>query len=137
MNRQKRRGANAIEFALTFPVLVLMLAAMVDYGWYFGQRQWVLGAVREASRAGALASQDDDAVALATTRANAMLTQAGLNPSNATVEVGFTGDPPNVMIEVEVSHPFTPLMGTLSILGPVAYPDTLNARLVARMEDQG
>ncbi len=136
MKRRNQRGSNAVEFALTLPVLVVMLSGLIDYGWYFSQHQAVLSAVREATRAGTLAGEDEDAAAIAIARAQEALTQAGLNGGAATVDVDFLGAAPNLLIEVDVSVPFSPLMGTLALLGDHTYPPTLNGRLVARIEDQ-
>lgn len=52
MNR--RRGANAIEFALCMPIFVLLVAATVDFGWLFYHRSTVDAAVAEGCREGAL-----------------------------------------------------------------------------------
>ncbi len=48
--RWSRRGANAIEFALTFPVFFVILTIPMDYGWYFLQQSLVQGALRDAVR---------------------------------------------------------------------------------------
>jgi Flp pilus assembly protein TadG len=136
LRTRDRRGSNAVEFALTMPILILIIAGIVDYGWFFSQHQIVVTAVREASRAAALTPEDGDAVAEAQARAQAVLTQAGMDASAATVTTTFSGAPPDVLVEVEVSTDFEPLMGTLATLGTNVYPSQLRARLVARMEDQ-
>ena len=33
--RSLRRGASAIEFALTLPVMITIFSVIVEYGWYF------------------------------------------------------------------------------------------------------
>ena len=35
---RSRRGANAIEFALTAPVLIFLILGIMDYGWFFLNR---------------------------------------------------------------------------------------------------
>ena len=33
----RRRGASALEFALTLPVVMAILAGILEYGWYLFQ----------------------------------------------------------------------------------------------------
>lgn len=49
-----RRGANAIEFAMIAPVLVMMIAGITDYGWYFWREALLINGLRESVRAGGL-----------------------------------------------------------------------------------
>ena len=55
-----RRGSQAVEFALVMPVFVVLLAAIIDFGWYFRQCALVQDAVRDAARVGAT-TQDNTA----------------------------------------------------------------------------
>lgn len=57
-SRRFRRGSQAVEFALVLPVLVGMLLALVDYGWFFLRQALVVNAVREAMRFGSIQSPD-------------------------------------------------------------------------------
>ena len=50
MNR--RRGASALEFALTLPVVMLVLAGILEYGWYLFQLSNVVHALRDGTRIG-------------------------------------------------------------------------------------
>lgn len=52
--RRSRRGANAIEFALVSPLLIAMLAGIVDYGWYFWREALIINGLRESVRSGGL-----------------------------------------------------------------------------------
>ncbi len=56
--RRARRGSQAVEFALTLPVLVTMLLALVDYGWFFLRQAMVVNTVRESMRFGAMQTPD-------------------------------------------------------------------------------
>src|SRR5689334_5130936 len=51
---RSRRGANAIEFALLMPVLVVMLGGLLDYGWYFWREALLINGLRESVRAGGM-----------------------------------------------------------------------------------
>ncbi|MBW1878719.1 MAG: pilus assembly protein [Deltaproteobacteria bacterium] len=63
--KRDRRGANALEFALVMPVLVLLTFAGMDYAWYFIAQQELQYATREATRAGAQTQLEEDPVAAA------------------------------------------------------------------------
>lgn len=54
MNRRRRTGSNAIEFALTVPLFVLIVTAIMEFGWMFFVRSTVIHAVRDGCRAGAV-----------------------------------------------------------------------------------
>ncbi len=57
--RNLRRGANAIEFALTLPVFVALVMAIFEFGWMFFMRSTIIHAVRDGCRAGAVIPQTD------------------------------------------------------------------------------
>ena len=42
--QRKQRGANAIEFALTLPVFLVVFLGAMDWGWYFFIRSQVVNA---------------------------------------------------------------------------------------------
>ena len=54
MTRRCRTGSNAIEFALTVPLFVLIVTAIMEFGWMFFVRSTVIHAVRDGCRAGAV-----------------------------------------------------------------------------------
>ena len=54
MRPTNRRGSNAIEFALTVPLFVAMVTAIIEFGWMFFMRSTVIHAVRDGCRAGAV-----------------------------------------------------------------------------------
>lgn len=60
MRTSRRRGANAIEFALIAPMLLVMLAGTLDYGWYFWREAMLVNGLREAVRAGGMQSAGTD-----------------------------------------------------------------------------
>ena len=48
--RRRDRGAAAVEFALVFPLLLIMLFAIIDFGWVLNQQMSVTAAAREGAR---------------------------------------------------------------------------------------
>ncbi len=48
--RSKERGAALVEFALVMPILVLLLAGIVEFGWLFAQNLNVRHGAREGAR---------------------------------------------------------------------------------------
>lgn len=53
IRRIRRSGAAALEFSLTLPLLLMLLAAVIDYGDYMNKRVVVARAVMEGARSGA------------------------------------------------------------------------------------
>lgn len=48
--RQRRRGQGLVEFALMFPVLLIMLSGLMEFGFLLNEYLDVLDAAREAAR---------------------------------------------------------------------------------------
>lgn len=48
--RHEDRGAQAVEFALIVPVLLLLVLGIIDFGYVFGQQLSLNQAVREGAR---------------------------------------------------------------------------------------
>ena len=74
MNVRRDRGATAVEFALVFPLLLIMLFAIIDFGWVLNQQMSVTAAAREGARYYAIHNIETDAQAEAETRASALVT---------------------------------------------------------------
>lgn len=57
--QQAQRGSYAIEFAMTLPILIIILSGTIDYGWYFHVQMAVINATREGAHAGSQIRNSD------------------------------------------------------------------------------
>lgn len=85
----RQRGAAAVEFAIVFPLLFLVMAGIVDYGRYFLTEIQLTNAVREGARVAVIGEDVDDIKARVLTAAPAV---PGLSTGTVTVaECAGTG----------------------------------------------
>jgi Flp pilus assembly protein TadG len=77
---QSERGAELIEFALVFPLLLLVVLGMVDFGFLFQRMEVVTNAAREGARIAVLPGY---AASDVTARVQSYLTAGGV-PTTAT-----------------------------------------------------
>ncbi len=126
----RRRGGNAVEFALVTPVLVMMLMGIVEYGWYFSQHQSVVTAARHAARFGAAMPWEDDPEEWAVQEVLDSMERQGIAVHDAAVEAHFEGETPYVtlVLNVDVSYP--------GLTGLVPTPQTISTEVMMRLEDQ-
>jgi len=106
-----RRGANALEYALVMPVVILLTFAGMDYAWYFIAQQELQYATREATRAGAQTRLEEDPVAAAYERLGSEMRKGVVLP-RLTVEAhaGIVSGP---AIEVRTYAKVPPLLGVV------------------------
>lgn len=60
MNRRNHKGGASVEFVVVLPVLLLLMAAFVDFGIMFNNKQVLTNASREGARAGIINIKDSD-----------------------------------------------------------------------------
>lgn len=82
---RQEKGAELIEFALVFPVLLMTVLGIIDFGFLFQKYQVVTNAAREGARVAVLPGYGDADVQ---TRVNQFLAAGGLTDPGATVTVG-------------------------------------------------
>jgi Flp pilus assembly protein TadG len=119
--RHRQGGAVAVEFALVFPLLLTLVLAAIDWGWFFFIDQVVTNCAREGARAGTvLAPPPTSTTAQATAAAKAAslaflqqvhFTQQGVTASYTTVD-GTDA------IAVTVTYPVGSLTGLLTNVMP-------------------
>ena len=111
--RFARLGGNAgnavIEFALVFPLLLLIVFGISEFGRALRTVQALNSAAREGSRLAAVTAPDVGAV---TTRVNEVLAAAQVTSSGLTVE-GPLGTVPEQTVRVTVTSDFEVLSGTI------------------------
>ena len=62
--RRKRRGANAIEFALTLPVFLLIISGIIDFSWFAYQRSIMKTASMEGCRSASMVDPGESDIAI-------------------------------------------------------------------------
>ncbi|MHC4949345.1 MAG: TadE/TadG family type IV pilus assembly protein [Planctomycetota bacterium] len=80
----QRRGLSALEMAIIFPLLLVMVAGIIEYGWLFLQTQQVTNAARQGARIGARRDASNTDVDLAILQS---MTDGGLAGSGYTYTI--------------------------------------------------
>jgi Flp pilus assembly protein TadG len=79
------RGAELVEFALTFPLLLLVCLGIIDFGLLFQRYEVLTNAAREGARVSVLPGYSNADVIV---RVNQFLQGTSLNPASVTTTVG-------------------------------------------------
>ena len=126
--RRRQLGQGLTEFALIFPVFILLLVLVFDFGRAIYAHHTISNAARAGARV-AIVDQTIDPI-----RAKAEAQTVGLNPDDITVPdpefgcpIGGPTVPLKIGCEAEVTveysyHPLTPIVG--SIIGPMTLSAT-------------
>lgn len=126
--RRQRRGANAIEFALCLPVLLLFLGGICEYGLLFNQYLGLISSTRNGARWGANWTVDSgDSTAETVARVRDSLPLVGLNCTEDDERAGSCEVSATLIdvggydaVEVTTILNYAPIMG-----GLVPVPSTL------------
>jgi len=118
MTGRGRRGSSAIEFALTLPILIVILAGILEYGWYLFQLSNVVHAVRDGARIGVTVPAGDSPgpEARATAHARDVLNGLGVPCSESggcqvVAAIAPAGDVEVLVLTIEVEY--EPMIGLL------------------------
>lgn len=111
------RGAAAVEFALVFPMLVLVLIGIVEYGSVFNAQLMLTSAAREGART--MAVTGDAAQARAAVIDAAIGLSPALTAANVTVTPTSCSATTNVSVTIAYAKPYlTGLFGaTIALEG--------------------
>ena len=124
--KEDEQGQTMVEFAILFPVLVVMLFGIIQFGIVFNNYLALTDAVRAGAREASVARQtaDPSSAAAAAVRSSA----ADLNQSalSVTVTSGWT---PGSDVTVAASYPFS-----ISLLGWVVTTGSLKSQTTERVE---
>jgi Flp pilus assembly protein TadG len=134
--RRGRRASTTMEFALTFPVYVVVLFGIVDGGMLYYQQSSLDSATRTACRGGTTVDPGTNNVNIqtvydyVTNEVPLELDAMGVNSNNLSISSTTTGAAPTLTLICTVQQPFTAL--TKFVL-----PDmTLTSTTAMRMEYQ-
>lgn len=111
-------GQSLVELAIGLPILLALIIGIAEFGRAWNVRQVTTNAAREGARLGVIQGALEADVR---TAIDSRLTDAGLNPGDATVSiVGMnTGPGPGNSTSVQIDYPFQ-----FQFIGPVV--DFLN-----------
>lgn len=132
MSRARRRGAAAIEFALTSIAFFLLLFIIIDYGWLFLRRANIQDAVFRGARAGSVVATSADPVGTATAEVQNQLVAHGIDPADVAITAAVGGSTPTQVLTVSADMPYVPPVN-FSVL-PV--PDRIGATMSMHLEVQ-
>jgi Flp pilus assembly protein TadG len=141
---RSERGAELIEFALTLPLLLLLVLGIIEFGFMFQEYEVVTNAAREGARLGTLIPSAGYTTGEAQTRAIDYLQAGGLDPLRATAVVNLqqapiTGTVPLKCMQVANAtvtylHPVPFVSGIMSYFGGNQGTITLRGFSVMRTE---
>ena len=123
---RSERGQTMAEFAIVFPVLAVVLFAIVQFGILFNNYLTVTDAVRAGAREAAVARASANPAGVATTAVRN--SAADLNQANLAVTV--TSDwLPGDDVTVQATYPYS-----ISLLGWVVTSGSLTSKTTERVE---
>ena len=136
----RERGSELIEFAIVLPLLLLLIAGIVDFGLLFQRYEVVTNAAREGARVGVL---PDYSFADVPGRVADYISAGGLSgTANTTVESVTIPAPggttvPGIRVTVTYPHSFVFLSPVAGLLGRSFGSITLTAVSTMRLEPTG
>ena len=130
-----RRGASALEFALTLPIVMVVLTGILEYGWYLFQLSNVVHALRDGTRIGVTVPLEDDVgpIARAESHARSVLDGLGVPCTDGggcvvQATIAAAGEIQAMTVAIEVDY--TPIVGLLPT------PSLLRGDFTMMMQEQ-
>lgn len=131
--RSSRRGSAAVEFALTAPVLLLIIFGVIDYSWYIKQATDVVHATRQGLRAGVKLPRTEGPDAAAEAQATTVLQTYGIDCSSThrcRIRASRTQLEGLFAVVLHVQVEYEPLIGLVPL------PELLGAEVTMALENQ-
>jgi Flp pilus assembly protein TadG len=113
----RERGAAAVEFAILFPVLVMMLFGIIDFGRLLYAQVTLTQAAREGARQDALANSLGISTSTIQSNTAAAATNLGLTASSVTVTPCPAGSTQTTQAVVQVKYTFSFSTPLISLVG--------------------
>ena len=98
------RGAVAVEFALIFPILIVILLGIIEYGSVFNAQLLLTGAAREGARSMSITGDPAQAQSAAVDAASGL--SPALTASNVTVSAPSCTVGADVTVTIQYTKPF-------------------------------
>jgi len=131
MSRRGRNGSAMVEFAIALPLLLAILTATMDYGWFFLQRSAVLNAAKDSARLAVAAPADTDPTDLAREHMESIMDAANIPcGTDCTLDATLVDVSGTLALTLSVSRIFEPLAGLVPL------PDQTSAKVTMYMEHQ-
>ena len=113
--RPGRGGGAALEFALTLPVLLVLLAGVIEWGWYLHQEVSVTWAARDGALAGSLTPPASDVEGEAVAQTRRALEAAGFDGDAAEVNAALEDSDSGALVRVTAAVPYASLLHLLPV----------------------
>lgn len=111
LRRAARRGAAALEFALSAGVLLVLLFAILDWSWFLFQYMTLTVATQRGTRIAAGIVTEEDPAGQAEAATLAWIAEYGLDPASVDVQASSTEGPTGPEVTVLATLDFQPLVG--------------------------
>jgi Flp pilus assembly protein TadG len=133
--RRTQAGTSVVEATIVFPLMLLLVFGIGEFGIAFTQWNSLTNAVREGARTGVVFRSPCDSVAvtsLVKTTVENFASSSGIDPVNITTTVSPTCQPTGTSLTVTATLPFNYI--ALDALAGLAPSTNLTARSVMRSE---
>jgi Flp pilus assembly protein TadG len=133
--RRAQAGTTVVEATIVFPLMLLLVFGIGEFGIAFTQWNSLTNAVREGARMGVVFRSPCDAAPVTTsieTTVSNFANSSGIDPANITTTVAGACDGTGTQLVVTATVPYDYI--ALSALAGLAPSTNLNARTVMRNE---
>ena len=120
--RRRRRGANAVEFAMILPIFLTVYFGVMEFGYFFFEHAAVVNATRDGCREGALYSSTDPIhsakiVAEDTIYNNLLAASIDCSiPGRCTITCDYEGVAETLSVKCDVDVQYSPIIGFIPIV---------------------